>query len=76
MGSVIRTVSLDNETAEKASEMDNFSLYIRECLSGEMHIRHEAMKRQVQHLISIIRIARDLGSMHPTFKKAVAELIL
>ncbi len=76
MGSVIRTVSLDAETANRASEMDNFSLYIRECLSGHLHLKHEALKRKVKHLESVIIIARDHGSMSPAFRKAVSELIL
>ena len=76
MGSVIRTVSLDADTAKTASEMDNFSLYIRECLSGDLHLLHEALKKKIKHLESVIIIARDHGSMSPTFRKAVAELIL
>lgn len=76
MGSKIRTVSLDDETARKASEMDNFSLYIRECLSGDLHLKHEAMKRQIKHMASVIVIARDHGSMSPAFRKAVEGMIL
>lgn len=76
MGSVIKTVSLDAETAKKASEMDNFSLYIRECLSGDLHLLHEALKRQVKHMASVIVIARDHGSMSPTFRKAIESMIL
>ena len=56
--------------------MDNFSLYIRECLSGDLHLIHEALKKKIKHLESVIVIARDHGSMSPTFRKAVAELIL
>lgn len=76
MGSVIRTVSLDAETAKKASEMDNFSLYIRECLAGHLHLQHEALKRQVKHMASVIVIARDHGSASLAFRKAIEGMIL
>jgi hypothetical protein len=76
MGSVIRTVSLDAETAKRASEMDNFSLYIRECLSGHLHLQHEALKRKIKTLESVILIARDHGSMSPAFRKAVADMVI
>jgi len=73
---VTKSVTLDVETAKLAKEMDNFSLYIRQCLKGSMHIEYEQLTRQVKHLLNVIRIARDLGSQHPTFKKCLERMII
>ena len=67
-------VSLDIESAKKAEMLDNFSGYVRECLQGNLAFKHEAYLKRIDYLISVIRIARDMGSMHPTFKKAAADL--
>ena len=71
---VHKMVSLDPILAEKASEMDNFSEYVRSCLEGGLAFKHEAYNRRIKWLISVIVIAKDMGSMHPTFKKAVKEI--
>lgn len=69
-------VSLDIETAQKAEQMDNFSQYIRDCMNSDLAFKHEAFKRQIQHLLSVIKIARDLGSQSKEFRHAVEQLIL
>jgi len=73
---VTKSVTLDEDTAKKAKEMDNFSLYIRECLVGDLHIKHEHLKQQVAYHIETIRIARDLGSQSKQFKDRLLGLIL
>lgn len=73
---VTKSVTLDEETARKAKEMDNFSLYIRECLTGKMHINHEQLKRQVKYFAETIKIARDLGSQSKQFKDRLTGMIL
>ena len=69
MPSVIKTVSLDVTTAEQASNMDNFSLYIRECLSGTLHIKYEAAKRLNIELLKLIKRAVEMGSQDPSFQE-------
>lgn len=69
-------VSLDIETAEKAEQMDNFSQYIRDCMNSDLAFKHEAFKRQIQHLLSVIKLARDLGSQSKEFRDEVEKLIL
>ena len=77
---VTKSVTLDEETARKAKEMDNFSLYIRECLLGTMHIQHEALKKQRIHHLRLIKMAVEMGSQDPQFKKeatiALSQVIL
>jgi len=68
-------VSLDIESAKKAEMLDNFSGYVRECLQGTLAFKHEAYLKRIDYLISVIRIARDMGSMHPSFKKSVATIM-
>jgi len=69
-------VSLDIETAELATKMDNFSLYIRECLLGDLHIRHEAMRRQIKTLVKLVEHARDHGVMDSTFREACERMLI
>ena len=69
-------MSLDLETAKKAEQMDNFSLYIRECLAGDLHITHEQLKRQIKYFAETIKIARDLGSQSKQFKDRITGMIL
>ena len=69
---VTKSVTLDEETARKAKAMDNFSLYIRECLVGTMHIQHEALKKQRLELLRLLKRAVELGSQDPEFKKQAA----
>ena len=80
MTSVIKTISLDIKTAEQASNMENFSLYIRECLSGTLHIKYEACKRLNIELLTIIKRAVEMGSQDPTFieqaKLQLSQVIL
>ena len=73
---VQKMVSLTPETAEKAAQMDNFSEYVRECLSGELHLKHEALKRQIKHLVQTVKYAKELGSQHPRFKHACEVMLL
>jgi len=73
---VQKMVSLTPETAEKAERMDNFSAYVRECLDGDLHLKHEALKRQVKHLVQTIKYAKELGSQHPKFKHACEVMLL
>ena len=69
-------VSLTPETADIAMKMDNFSEYVRECLSGDLHLKHEALKRQIKHLVQTIKYAKELGSAHPKFKHACEVMLL
>lgn len=68
-------VSLTPETARKAAEMDNFSLYIRDCLRGTQHLKIEAMKRRVQHLKSVIVLGYERGSAHPDFISEAKDIL-
>ena len=60
-------VSLPPETAKKAKEMDNFSMYIRDCLRGTQHLKLQALQRRVKHLEKVILIGLKMGSAHPDF---------
>jgi len=73
---VQKTISLEAITADKAEQMDNFSEYVRECLSGDLHLKHEALKRRIEYLLNVIKIARDQGSQSKTFRDAVEMMIL
>jgi len=73
---VQKTISLDAETADKAEQMDNFSEYVRDCLSGNLHLKHEALKRQIKHLVQTVKYAKELGSGHPKFKHACEVMLL
>jgi len=73
---VTKSVTLDEITAAKAKELDNFSLYIRDCLVGDLAFKHEAFKRRIEYLISIIKIARDEGSQSKRFRDAIEVMIL
>tara|TARA_R100001530_G_C4256957_1_gene139409 strand:- start:221 stop:463 length:243 start_codon:yes stop_codon:yes gene_type:complete len=73
---VQKTISLGPKQAEKAEQMDNFSEYVRECLDGDLHLKHEALKRQIKHLIQTIKYAKEFGSQHPKFKHACEVMLL
>ena len=71
---VQKMVSLTPETAKKASEMDNFSLYIRDCLRGTQSLKVEQMKRRIEHLKSVIILGLERGSAHPDFIAEAQEI--
>jgi len=73
---VTKSVTLDVETAELATAMDNFSLYIRECLLGDLHLRHEAMRRQIVTLVKLVEHARDLGVMNQEFRTGCERMLI
>jgi hypothetical protein len=73
---VQKMVSLTPETAQKAENMDNFSAYVRDCLEGDLHLKHEAWKRQIKHLVQTIKYAKKYGSNHPKFKHACEVMLL
>ena len=73
---VTKSVTLDIETAELATSMDNFSLYIRECLMGDLHIRHEAMRRQIKTLVKLIEHARDQGVQNHWFREGCERMLI
>lgn len=70
------TVSLDEETRKAAREMDNFSLYIRECLRGDLHLRHEAMRRQIKSLVKLVEHARDQGVQNHWFREGCERMLI
>jgi len=73
---VTKSVTLDEQTAERAGEMDNFSLYVRECLLGDLHIKYEAQKRRIAYLVRVVKLAKELGSGHPKFKHECEMMFL
>jgi len=73
---VTKSVTLDIETAELATKMDNFSLYIRECLLGDLHIRHEAMRRQIKTLVKLVEHARDQGVQNHWFREGCERMLI
>jgi len=73
---VTKSVTLDVETAVLAIAMDNFSLYIRECLLGDLHIRHEAMRRQIKTLVKLLEHARDQGVMNQKFREGCERMLI
>jgi len=73
---VTKSVTLDVETAELATAMDNFSLYIRECLLGDLHLRHEAMRRQIKSLVKLVEHARDQGVMNSKFRTGCERMLI
>jgi len=68
---VQKLISLTPETARKAAQMDNFSLYVRDCLRGTQHLKHEAWKKRIEYLEKLVCLAYDLGSQHPDFREEV-----
>ena len=66
--------SLTPETAKKASEMENFSLYIRHCLRGTQHMRLEFAEKRIQELKELIVIAVKHGSAHRDFAEPAKQI--
>jgi len=73
---VQKMVSLTPETADKAERMDNFSLYVRECLAGDLHLRHESMKRTIERMVKALTLAKEKGSQHPDFIKTCERMLI
>ena len=73
---VTKSVTLDEETARKAKEMDNFSGFIRDCMTSDLAFVHEGYKRRIGYLLEVIKIARDQGSQSKAFRDAVEMMIL
>ena len=73
---VTKSVTLDEETAVRAKQMDNFSAYVRECLLGNLHLKYESKDRRIKYLLQVIKIARDEGSQSKRFRDAVEVMIL
>jgi hypothetical protein len=71
---VQKLISMTPETYKKAQGMDNFSLFVRDCLRGTQHLKLEAMRRRVKLLEEIILIGLDRGSQHPDFKEFAEDL--
>ena len=71
---VQKLVSLTPETFKKAKEMDNFSLFVRDCLRGTLRLKHEALKRRISHLEELVCLAYDQGSQYPDFIEEVKNM--
>ena len=71
---VQKLISMTPETYKKAQEMDNFSLFVRDCMDGTQHLKLEALRRRVKTLEEVILIGLDRGSQHPDFKQFAEDL--
>ena len=72
---VHKSISLTVPAAERAEAMDNFSAYICECLEGDMHLRHEAIKRWRKSAIDLFELLLANAMMHENLRKRIVELI-
>jgi len=71
---VQKLISMTPETYKKAQEMDNFSLFVRDCLRGTQHLKMEALRRRVKRLEEVILIGLDRGSQHREFKEFAEDM--